>query len=659
VPIDAPVELVHPGDDEPFLADVVNLGLGGLSMRATFLPDVGERLACSFEAQPGREIKANVEVVWVADKRGEFGLRFVDLDEGQKRTVREIVAGFYRPPKPAAVVKPEPERIRVQLDGVKTPVVATVIDRCQRSMTVEQALPFLKLETGIVDEQGRRGRIVAVDLSVEGDTPKLLLDLAFDETTLPDPPPADATAPRSGAGSAQPSDGECGPGESYSMGRGGAAPSERTVPDFESVDDDEVSEVRSVTPSSAGAIDMAPMPSEPVVRVERPQVEPAKVEVERVAAVAAPERPERGDQSVRIVQHEVVKVEREVEIEIDPELRPSLARAFTSLPFDRQRITAFYAKVKPYLAIAWTYVSDAWAKAMEIGGAILEKASPRLKRMSSGAIAFTRAKLGRARARRTTAPPPKDSNIAPRIKAAKARGQQKEEPLHRRKIGRYVLVALLAIAAVLVLLYAFQEEPEIATPPPVSVPERVIESIDLEPPPAAITAPVIEAPPAPDPEAGDVAPAPEAEPEAAEREPGPMPAPTFPSVSGAPLPQTVPSDSPYAVDVAQQPSAPMESGPSFGAESVSNGESYSLRMSQPVRAVAGRATSNGFVVEIQGALSLDRAGPIARNHPLVERAVILNMGDRAELTIEFSEGASPAYRVVPRGAAVEVTIARR
>ena len=38
MPIDAPVELVHPGDDEPFLADVVNLGLGGLSMRATFLP---------------------------------------------------------------------------------------------------------------------------------------------------------------------------------------------------------------------------------------------------------------------------------------------------------------------------------------------------------------------------------------------------------------------------------------------------------------------------------------------------------------------------------------------------------------------------------------------------------------------------------------------
>jgi hypothetical protein len=641
VPIDAPVELVHAGDDEPFLADVVNLGLGGLSMRASFLPDIGERLACSFEVQPGREIKANTEVVWVAEKRGEFGLRFVDLDEGQRRTVREIVAGFYRPPKPAAVIKPEPERIRVQLDGVKTPVIATVIDRCERSMTVEQALPFLKLETGIVDEQGRRGRIVAVDLSVEGDTPKLLLDLAFDETTLADPPPADAT-----------------------------------VPDFDSVEDEEVSEIRSVTPSSAGAIDMAPMPSESVVRVEArasvvhaPNVE-VRMELPPPKPVE-PARAERGDQSVRVVHHEVEperepekEAVREVEIEVDPELRTGLAKAFTSLPFDRERIAAFYAKVKPYLVIAWTHVSDGWQKMLEVGGLVLEKVSPRLKQMSAGAIAFTRSKLGKARMRRTTAPAPKDSNVAPRIKPAKTRGKKEAaEPLHRRKIGRYVLVALLAIAAVLVLLYAFQEEPEIVAPPQVSVPEHVIESIDLEPPPAAITAPVVREapPPALNPEAGDLAPAPPVpvEPEVAEREPGPMPAPTFPSVTGAPSPQTVPSDSPYAVDVAQEASAPMESGPSFGAESVSNGESYSLRMSQPVRAVAGRATSNGFVVEIQGALSLDRAGPIARNHPLVERSVIMNLGDRAELTIEFSEGASPAYRVVPRGSAVEVTIARR
>jgi hypothetical protein len=36
-------------------------------------------------------------------------------------------------------------------------------------------------------------------------------------------------APRSGDGSAKPSDGEWGPGESHSLGRGGAAPSERAV----------------------------------------------------------------------------------------------------------------------------------------------------------------------------------------------------------------------------------------------------------------------------------------------------------------------------------------------------------------------------------------------------------------------------------------------
>jgi hypothetical protein len=632
VPIDAPVELVHAGDDEPFLADVINLGLGGLSMRASFLPDVGERLACSFEAQPGREIRAAVEVVWVADKRGEFGLRFVDLDEGQRRTVREIVAGFYRPPKPAAIAKPPPEKIRVMLDGVSTPVIATVIDRGVRTMMVEQALPFLKLETGLVDEHGRRGRIVSVDLAVEGDTPRLLLDLAFEETTLVDPPPADAT-----------------------------------VPDFDALEDEEVSEVRSVSAAGNLAAPRVEVVREPSVQIDMGPLDAPPRSEAVVPATSEPIADEpRPDQSVRIVHHRPAAGEPRIddsEHDVDPELRPSLARAFTSLPFDRERIDALYARMQPYLAIAWAHIVRIGAKAFAFGAALLEKTSPRLKQASAGAIAFTRSKLRRARVRRTTAPPPKDSNFT-RVKP-KSRAP-KEEPAHRRKIGRYVLVGLLAVAAVLVLLYAFDEEPEVVAPAP-SVPERVIESIRVEPPPAHAIAPVdvaadiapadvapVEA--APDPEAGDVA----AEPEVEAREPGPMPPPTFPSVSnGAPSPESVPSDSPYAVDVAEAPSGPLEAGPSFGQESVSNGETYSLRMSQPVRSVAGRALSNGFVVEIAGALSLDRAGPIARNHPLVERAVILNRGDHAELTIEFTEGAAPAYRVVPRGPAIEVTIARR
>ncbi|MCX7807884.1 MAG: hypothetical protein N2515_04695, partial [Deltaproteobacteria bacterium] len=72
----------------------------------------------------------------------------------------------------------------------------------------------------------------------------------------------------------------------------------------------------------------------------------------------------------------------------------------------------------------------------------------------------------------------------------------------------------------------------------------------------------------------------------------------------------------------------------------------------------GQADPSGFSVIVRGALSLDRAAPIARNHPAVERASILNRGDHAVLDVRFVEGRRPPYRVEIRGASLEVTIGR-
>ena len=72
-----------------------------------------------------------------------------------------------------------------------------------------------------------------------------------------------------------------------------------------------------------------------------------------------------------------------------------------------------------------------------------------------------------------------------------------------------------------------------------------------------------------------------------------------------------------------------------------------------------RVSKSWSYVTIPNSLSLDRAGPIASNHPLVERAMILNRGDHAELTITFVEGRRPAYRVVARNSAIELVIGRR
>jgi hypothetical protein len=80
-------------------------------------------------------------------------------------------------------------------------------------------------------------------------------------------------------------------------------------------------------------------------------------------------------------------------------------------------------------------------------------------------------------------------------------------------------------------------------------------------------------------------------------------------------------------------------------------------MSKPITSLQGIPEQEGFTVVIPGALSLDRAGPIAAAHPLVKRSTIVNKGDHAVLTISFSRGASPVYRVAGKGAVLEIVIA--
>jgi hypothetical protein len=99
-------------------------------------------------------------------------------------------------------------------------------------------------------------------------------------------------------------------------------------------------------------------------------------------------------------------------------------------------------------------------------------------------------------------------------------------------------------------------------------------------------------------------------------------------------------------------------GMAFGADSVSGGEKYVLRMSNPVTEMDGIIEADGFSVTIPGSLSLSQAGPIATAHPDVEHASILNRGDFSELTIRFVAGRQPVYRVEARGPAIEISIAR-
>jgi hypothetical protein len=129
-----------------------------------------------------------------------------------------------------------------------------------------------------------------------------------------------------------------------------------------------------------------------------------------------------------------------------------------------------------------------------------------------------------------------------------------------------------------------------------------------------------------------------------------------PVVSSLPAAQaTAPKPAP-----AQHPAAPAAEtvAARFGDASVPNGRSFVLRMSGPVLGLEGERREDGFSVRIHGRLALDRASPIATSHRAVARALILNRGEYAELTVEFLPGMHPKYQVLGKGNAIEVTLER-
>lgn len=73
------------------------------------------------------------------------------------------------------------ERARFQVDGVAAPITADITRRRDDGLVVTQALPFLRLDTPVTDEDGRPRRISRVAIAMDGDVPRLLLELLDEE----------------------------------------------------------------------------------------------------------------------------------------------------------------------------------------------------------------------------------------------------------------------------------------------------------------------------------------------------------------------------------------------------------------------------------------------------------------------------------------------
>ncbi|MGB5367962.1 MAG: PilZ domain-containing protein [Polyangiales bacterium] len=170
---------LHPeGFHQEFEADGINMGAGGLSMRASVLPEVGSMLRCQLDNPAGgAAIEMIGRVVWAHESGphvGEFGIRFTHLSDRDQTHIEALIQRWGRATTKAPLVQ-------LQLDGVASPIVAEVHSETDDGLCVEQSMPFLAIGASVLNESsGRRGHLEAIELKMNESTPKLVLSIGYE-----------------------------------------------------------------------------------------------------------------------------------------------------------------------------------------------------------------------------------------------------------------------------------------------------------------------------------------------------------------------------------------------------------------------------------------------------------------------------------------------
>ncbi len=209
MPLDEVLIKLHPeGLHQEFEADGINVGAGGLSMRASVLPEVGATLRCQLDnPKRGEAIEMIGRVVWAHESGphiGEFGIRFTHLSDDDQIRIEALIQCWGRSTAKAPTV-------RLLLDGVGASIVAEVQSESDTELSVEQPLPFLAIGSTVINEStSRRGHLEAVELKMDEAIPKLVLSIGYeaegaseasagdrtDRDTLPEETPSAVRASR-------------------------------------------------------------------------------------------------------------------------------------------------------------------------------------------------------------------------------------------------------------------------------------------------------------------------------------------------------------------------------------------------------------------------------------------------------------------------------
>jgi len=607
VPIDVPVEVVHAGYSEPYEGDALNVGVGGLSLRAPYLPEVGAQLSCRFISPvDGAVVETTGEVVWTEDRGphiGEFGVRFLDVEEPSRKAITGMVRAWGDMMTDHDVDQGQasqpslpPADGVLHVEGVASPIQTTVVHDSLESSILEQELPFLQLGRAVTMNDGaRQGILSSVSLHTQGDLPRLVLGIEWEPQYEP----------------------------------AVAQPKEDTLHDFEA-------------PTFEG---------------------------EEAAVEAFADHDDFDDMGILVgdvsADNDATKMDLDEELaSMGASLKPSIAGALGTA---KDRAVGILGLI--------------WATLMRLGKGLaplrervgrelpvaLGHARVWLRKKTAPVLGFVRTTVnairirlgmkavghGRAGKRRRTSLPPRGR--AEQQSTRRQQGGEREQPARRRRVPVAPIV-VVCLAAGLGVYALSPAEGEAADSEASFEGSAAIERVEvpsagtrrIAPPATAMAAPE------PDPES-----APEANPTSAA--PTEAVTPRMPTALPEPSRQAGPlGQEPGATtaEPAPEAAAAAPSGREFGSANVPDGRVFRLRMSLPIESFQGTATANGFEVTVPESLSLDRAGPIAAAHPDVERAMVLNRGDHAELSIRFVEGRTPPYRVRARGATLEITIGR-
>jgi hypothetical protein len=689
------VELGHGDFRDPFAADVLNVSSGGISMRAACLPDVGSTLMCRFRCMPSNtEVTAKGEVVWAhldGTHSGEFGLAFVDLDPKTEWLIEEMIAE-------EAAWSGDPAKdggarvATLELEGSPEPIEARLMHSEGSQAVFEQELDLLSLGRGVrahaPGSDTLPGSIAAVELRMVGAVPMLAVTVAFDRAPahqpsepLRDEPARVPTAPGHDTEPDLIAPGALAPRKAVkatqlTLAEFGIEPVE-PEPDAESVvlPDSEpdlepeivlqASELEEVVepPQPEAEIDppvstfeaayaRAAAASEAGARAAEQEIDEASVDAafDEAFSAAPPAAPEARAARAPASAYDPLAAapapvrrfkepdfgERDFSREFDLDLGDEI-----DFDGDVERLPAW----KPLLvALLMRCRSSLAALARVIGAssaALSRSALPQVRGAWQQTTSRTRAayraqlapQLGALR-RLLSA---KLSSKRRRVTAGPMPAKRAPAPA---PIGRTIVLGLIGAAAVGLGVYALAPG---RGEDRVELHRKVKRHAHAAPSEAA---PAAEAP-------VDMVIAPEAAqaamPAAGAQKPAAVPAATK-APAASPAPATA---APALTSADAKPAAKKLR---FGATQVPNGRQFALRMSGKIAGLQGSAEKGGFSVVIAGALSLDRAGPISSALKGVSRAMIINRGDHAELSISFVDGKQPLYQISADGSTLYVVI---